>query len=248
MLFARIVAAVTLAAAPLAAGATTLVDGSFEAKGAALPVTQYCYDGFATADGPCAASPWVGGGIIHTGNGAWGSPTAPDGTYLAFVQSTQTLAQSFTATGTGMLHATWLDANRGNYGGIQSYTVTVGDGATTHLLGTYTSAIGGFVNRASANFATTAGTTYTFSFNGMATNDSTVFVDKVALVPEPAAWAMMLGGFGLVGFAVRRRGRRPSSPEKRTPAANHRRGRRRRVNFGCDLRGGRAIVRSRPVR
>ena len=28
---------------------------------------------------------------------------------------------------------------------------------------------------------------------------------NVAAVPEPATWAMMLGGFGLAGFALRRR-------------------------------------------
>jgi hypothetical protein len=26
-----------------------------------------------------------------------------------------------------------------------------------------------------------------------------------SLVPEPASWALMLGGFGLVGLAIRRR-------------------------------------------
>jgi hypothetical protein len=29
-------------------------------------------------------------------------------------------------------------------------------------------------------------------------------------VPEPASWALMMGGFGLVGFAARRRGTMPS--------------------------------------
>ena len=36
------------------------------------------------------------------------------------------------------------------------------------------------------------------------------YVDSIALsnaVPEPATWAMMIGGFGLVGGAMRRRGR-----------------------------------------
>jgi len=36
-------------------------------------------------------------------------------------------------------------------------------------------------------------------------SDSTIAVSAVGTVPEPAAWAMMLAGFGLVGGAMRRR-------------------------------------------
>lgn len=202
----RFAAAAVLFILPVAAQAATIADGGFEAKGAALPVDHYCYDGFATGGGAaCAASPWHGGGIIHTGEGAWGSPAAPGGTYLAFVQSTQTLAQSFTAASNSGFNATWFDANRSNYGGTQTYTVTVNDGAATTVIGTYTSAIGGFIARSSAHFATSAGTTYILSFNGQATNDSTAFIDNVALVPEPTAWALLITGFGLTGFAMRRR-------------------------------------------
>lgn len=38
--------------------------------------------------------------------------------------------------------------------------------------------------------------------------DNTQFVTaEVTAIPEPAAWAMMIGGFGLVGFGMRRRSR-----------------------------------------
>ncbi len=33
-------------------------------------------------------------------------------------------------------------------------------------------------------------------------------------VPEPASWATMAGGFGLLGAALRRRRRRPSRPDR----------------------------------
>ena len=32
-------------------------------------------------------------------------------------------------------------------------------------------------------------------------------IGAITPVPEPAAWALMLGGFGLAGAAMRRRGR-----------------------------------------
>jgi hypothetical protein len=59
-----------------------------------------------------------------------------------------------------------------------------------------------------ANFTTRTATMLRFSAIG--TNDSLGgYLDDISLVgsaiPEPATWAMMLGGFGLVGGAMRRR-------------------------------------------
>jgi hypothetical protein len=44
------------------------------------------------------------------------------------------------------------------------------------------------------------------NFNGY-TGDTTHLSGSITAVPEPASWAMMLGGFGLVGAAMRRRQR-----------------------------------------
>ena len=56
------------------------------------------------------------------------------------------------------------------------------------------------------------GQNYTLRFTGLVTIVSTEFIDNVALnvtpsvaVPEPASWAMLIAGFGLVGAAARRR-------------------------------------------
>jgi hypothetical protein len=206
-MFSRFLAAAFVFAAPVVAGATTLIDGSFETKGSDTPVTRYCYDGFATADGPCAASPWVGNGIIHTGEGAWGSPAAPDGIYLAFVQGSGVLSQSFTATATSGLAVNWFDAARVGYSGSKTYSVSITHGVMTTVVGTYTASTVPFIAETSANFGVVAGETYTLSFTGIGNEDRTAFIDNVSLttVPEPASWALLVTGFGLVGFAARRR-------------------------------------------
>jgi hypothetical protein len=67
------------------------------------------------------------------------------------------------------------------------------------------------VSRTSSSFALVNGQSYTLRFTGLANVDSTAFIDDVSLsvtpstVPEPASWAMLLTGFGLVGTAIRRR-------------------------------------------
>ena len=208
MKFTNLLVAAMLCGTTFAVNATTLVDGSFEAKGASTPVTDYCYDGFATPGGPaCAASPWTGNGVIISGSGPWGGTAAADGIYYAFVQGLGVLSQSFTATSTSGLGVSWIDSNRSNNGGLQSYTVSISDGITTTGLGTYTSNIGGFVARTSSPFSTVSGTTYTLSFTGLSNEDRTAFIDNVSLavVPEPATWALLIGGFAMVGFAARRR-------------------------------------------
>lgn len=199
----QIAAATVLAFAPVAAGATALVDGSFEAAGAG--VGDYCYDGFAAGGNPaCGPGAWgANGGVIRSGSGAWGGTTTPAGDYYGMLQGAQVLSQTVVATSNGALGLTWIDANRTNNGGPHSYTVTVNGSG----IGTYTSGFGGFVARSATSFNGVAGQSYTVAFNGIANGDTTSFIDSVALavVPEPATWAMLLAGFGLVGFAMRRR-------------------------------------------
>ncbi|MBS3962622.1 MAG: PEPxxWA-CTERM sorting domain-containing protein [Sandarakinorhabdus sp.] len=64
-----------------------------------------------------------------------------------------------------------------------------------------TSGIGGISSQVALGAACPDGQalikTYTYVFK--------VSGDSLALVPEPATWAMMIAGFGLVGGALRRR-------------------------------------------
>ena len=202
-------AAVSLAMSSASAHATAIADGSFEIKGGALPVNSYCYDGLPNGDGPCAASVWVGNGVIHSGEGAWGGTVAPDGNYYGFVQGVSSLSQSFLATGTTAYVLSWLDAGR-NALAPQTYGVSVSDGVTTQNLGIFGTAVGQpFGARTSSVFSLTAGTTYTLTFQGLVApgTDATSFIDKVVIapVPEPATWVMMIAGLGVGGLLLRRR-------------------------------------------
>jgi hypothetical protein len=204
-----------LAHAPLLA--TTLVDGGFETKGAALPVNSYCYDNVAAGDGLCAASAWANlagnSGVIRSSTAIWGGVVASEGNYFGFVQVTGVLAQSFTATENGTATVSWLDTNRPGYGSLQNYVVSVFDGMSSVTIGSYSPLTGPWVARTAASFALTNGTTYSLRFTGLETADATVFIDNVTLsvapanVPEPASWALLIAGFGLTGAAMRRRRR-----------------------------------------
>ena len=201
-MFLRMLTVATLAIVPAMASASTIVDGSFEAAGSG--VSDYCYDGLPFGSGPCPAGAWgTAAGVIHSGSAAWGGTTTADGDYYGMLQGAQVLSQTFVAAETAGLALNWADANRTNNGGAHSYTVTV-NGAT---VGTYTSGFGGFVAKSSAKFGVVSGQSYTVAFNGIADGDTTSFIDSVSLatVPEPTSWALLITGFGLVGFALRRK-------------------------------------------
>jgi hypothetical protein len=206
-----VLGAAAIAAFGGSAANAQLADGGFEAQGAT--VGNYCYFGQATAGGPaCPAGAWTGtSGLQDEGNGAWPGLPSPDGSKYGFVQSLGTLSQTFTANQSGTFALDWLDAGRPQNGaaaGNQTYTVTLG----AFNLGTFSTTSGqAFAARAgSSTFALQAGQSYTLTFTGLSGGDNTSYIDAVSIgaaVPEPATWAMMLGGFGLVGAASRRRAR-----------------------------------------
>ena len=200
----RLLAVAAIAALPAVASATTIVDGGFEAAGTG--VSDYCYSNFSGVNPQCAPGSWGNqGGVIRSGSGAWGGTTTPDGNYYGMLQGAQVLTQTVLATNTGSLILNWIDANRTNNGGAHSYFVTV-NGLT---IGTFTSGFGGFTPQFTNAFGVIAGNSYTIAFNGIAAGDTTTFIDKVSLsaVPEPATWAMMLLGFGMIGAGARSRSR-----------------------------------------
>jgi hypothetical protein len=136
--------------------------------------------------------------LFHPDNGgtdavlAFTAPTAGDYEFAGTFSRLDTVPTG----GNGVIT---IEAATGNYGGGLSpiFTQAIPNGA-------YGSGFT-FKNRLTLN----AGQSVFFGVNnnGEYTFDSTGLTGTITAVPEPATWAMMIGGFGLVGAAMRRRQR-----------------------------------------
>ena len=201
-------AAMTMASPAIA----QIADGSFETQAPAEiggDPSGYCYGPGPTCTG--VNTPWeatLGGGFQLETNAAWPGTDTPAGSYYGFIQAGGWLTQEFTADATGSFILEFLDAGRNRaepFSGNQFYEVllngsSIFSGATTEGQP--------FTARVSDPFNLVMGQLYTLSFHGLTSTDETAYIDDVRLavaVPEPATWAMMLLGFGAIGFNMRRR-------------------------------------------
>ncbi|MFS0737260.1 PEPxxWA-CTERM sorting domain-containing protein [Sphingomonas sp. 1P06PA] len=118
--------------------------------------------------------------------------------------STGSISQQI-ATGTGLYRLTFAYTNNTDSSGPFSATYSIGG-----VTGSVTASGGTSANpnwqTISVDFLATGATTLSFADTSGAGNQG-IFLDAVSVtaVPEPAAWALMIGGFGLVGGAMRRR-------------------------------------------
>lgn len=216
-----------------ASATTGLQDGSFELIGQSIGDADHwayikeCGD----ASYPSSTCTWQGSsaGVQGDDNSDWpgasASIAAEDGSYYAMIQDVSVLAQIFVAGATGEYRLSWSDAGRGvAYPGIdgnQQYDVAIFSGPT---LGNVQTIFSGTTTtgqlwhgQSSGNFDLIAGQAYMLAFLGNSSGDHTAYIDNVRMilaggdhssvgaVPEPASWALMVGGFGLVGGAMRRR-------------------------------------------
>jgi PEP-CTERM motif len=198
-----------------APGSAQIADGGFETQ-APLEIGAnpggYCYGGSAPA---CTGvnSPWEafsGGGFQIETNTAWPGTATPDGSYYGFIQNSGSLNQAFVAAATGTFVIDFLVAGRNNqtFTGNLLYEVLL-NGSPIFSDTTVTGQP--FTARTTNPFDLVMGQNYSLSFHGMQLGgDDTAYIDAVTLssataVPEPSTWAMMLLGFGAIGFALRRR-------------------------------------------
>ena len=102
----------------------------------------------------------------------------------------------------------WLAGNTDGAPAVKSTIVSAGGPGTTYTFDTTGDSIPGLDWKQYSYSFTATGSSSTLSF---AAGDSGPFgaaLDNVSVtgaVPEPAQWALMIGGFGLVGAASRRR-------------------------------------------
>lgn len=103
---------------------------------------------------------------------------------------------------------------------VNGVTLLVGDGAASG--GTGPQATGGYYSTAAQSFAASSAFTGSFVLAAPGAVSFYLYDDNlgdnsggvslaVSAVPEPATWLMMFLGFGLMGYAMRRRAVRPAA-------------------------------------
>ena len=135
-----------------------------------------------SSTGP-TGSPWTfsGSAGISGNNSGFtsGNPPAPQGTQVAFLQTTGSFSQTVAGWAAGSYVLTFDAAQRGNYqASHQDFQVLV-DGT---VVGTFTPSGTSYQSYSTAAFTVTAGS-HTIKFQGLdsAGGDNTAFVDDVAL-------------------------------------------------------------------
>ncbi len=190
-----IVAATLMAFAPAAASATILVNGDFQAAS--------------------ITTGWTVSGDVNLGSGPIYNPCCgvtggvPGNLFAAFgggnVTSTNAISQSF-ATVLGKAYTVSFQYGALG-GGSQAITFKLTGLSDTVLTPTANNDL----NTTFATYTTSfvgSGSPATIEFSNASFADGIdPIVDNVSVVavPEPASWALMVIGFGMIGFAMRRR-------------------------------------------
>lgn len=139
-----------------------------------------------------------------TGTVAYSTVANPFGSLSNFLASSGSVA----GYGWGSLYTFASDS--GSYGG-QTLTITHDDGVSVYVNGS-TTALAGFTagptSAITESIVLPTGTTsYVIAYGRENGSPSVLQLSLSGAVPEPATWAMMVLGFGIVGYSMRRRPR-----------------------------------------
>ena len=212
---ASALAALTIVAAPSTAGAVELLtNGSFEDIGTGIPegwggLTYY-------AGGPVALPGWsisTGSVDLTTSASFWGP--AYDGNYSLDINGWDpgTISQSF-ATVIGQLYNVSFAYGRNVAGAPDPALATVSAGGATFNVSAANDGSFGYGHHMAwktGGFSFTGnGSPTTITLAAVTGGNGGVFFDQISVqsaggVPEPAAWALMISGFGMMGVMLRRR-------------------------------------------
>jgi len=211
-------ALLAMIAAPAVAAPNQIVNGDFETgSGTNIP-------GWIVADSPNSALPFDPAAILLVQGsdyqsccnvvGAGSSAAALDNHFLSFGagnvgNSASIIQQPFLNAGTYTFEFDFGAIQGTQTMAFQLFNLTT----NTTLLVDFLTSTGGqnldsLFNHYSYTFTTAPGLVQVQFTNFASSTDNTdAFVDNVSLqaVPEPATWAMMIGGFALVGASMRRR-------------------------------------------
>lgn len=223
----------TLAAAAPAAAANLVTNGGFETTtfassseigiaGFAQGVTGWTSNGFnllfkgGTQTTTSAANQY-NDPLTYFRTGVTVDPLGTGGNFIALDGDTNingTLTQSITGLTAGQayyVHFDWAATQLRNRSGATTEKLQVGLGGVTQTTQTISNPSEGFSGWTSGYFVFTPTTsTALLSFLSIGTPNGQppiALLDNVSLqaVPEPATWALFVGGFGFVGYAARRR-------------------------------------------
>lgn len=203
-------AAIAIAFIPAAASAQLVTNGGFEDP----VISDPCCD----TSPPAPLPGWVATPNVNVVNGFFNGTGSPGPTNLAYEGNqyldlvgqggTGSISQLLTTLTPGQVYTLTFAYSNNGFSPNESMSASA-DFSIDGLLGSVTHSTATSTNLDwqifSGNFTATGADTLSFINTAGGPNEG-VLLDaiSVAAVPEPATWAMMLLGFGAMGFAMRR--------------------------------------------
>lgn len=188
-------------ALPVAANAAVFTNGSFETGPAAGQ--------FATlGNGSTAISNWVVGGNSIDYIGTYWQNQDGDRSIDLSGGNAGSIAQTFDTVANQIYNVSfWLSGNPAGAPTIKTVLVDVGGAATPFTFDTTGISLGamGWVQKTFSFTAAGTSTTLTFASDNATAYGPALDNVSVVAVPEPATWALMIGGLALAGAQMRRR-------------------------------------------